>query len=633
MTVAGPDTAGAALLRFSIGPVQPFIAAAQSVRDLWAGSYTLAWLVVHALRPVVDRHGPAAVVFPRIEHNPLMSRLRTGQQTGGAREADGLLTPCLPNLFLALAPESDAEELAATCSAECRLAWHALYEAVHKKLDRELRPLCQDWDRDWRAQVDSFFEIRTGVLRFKDIRTEDIRRLCGPNHVERAEWGHYRELSARLLEAHRMVRHVPDYRARPDARGYFPQKCTLLGTYEQVGPGERHASREFWQAVAKKTIEGTKVRPGERLCAVSLVKRFAWTTARRFPDTATIAAACWLNEQPQILNWRDQHPWSGQWLHWRRPDEGVNDGEEPVPADIRERIGQKIRAMPTKPPAYYAVLMMDGDRMGARLRTADRAREHAISAALSQFALETVPAIVKSHLGELVYAGGDDVLALLPTEKALSCARALAAAFSELGELALPSDIPTMSGGLVIVHYKEDLRFALEQAREAEKSAKARGRKALELRVCRRSGEHTSARLPWASVPEFEHLVALFVGGSEANGSDAPGPARDPVARDAEPASLAALRRGLSDRWAYKLQQHAPTLAALPDEAIRAELRHLVARVERGEALRRWAEPAFAAYCTSRCGGVRSGAGSGQFLGDFSTLCQSASFLARGRDR
>ena len=36
------------LVLFQAGPVQPFIAAARSTRDLWSGSYMLSWLMAAA---------------------------------------------------------------------------------------------------------------------------------------------------------------------------------------------------------------------------------------------------------------------------------------------------------------------------------------------------------------------------------------------------------------------------------------------------------------------------------------------------------------------------------------------------------------------------------------------------------
>src|SRR3989442_1357414 len=52
-----------------------------------------------------------------------------------------------------------------------------------------------------------------------------------------------------------------------------------------------------------------------------------------------------------------------------------------------------------------------------------------LSEALANFALYVAGAIVKFFAGQLIYSGGDDVLAMLPAETALECARALRMAF------------------------------------------------------------------------------------------------------------------------------------------------------------------------------------------------------------
>ena len=45
------------LLSFFLGPVQPFIASARSVRDLWSGSFLHSWLTRSATSPVLENPG------------------------------------------------------------------------------------------------------------------------------------------------------------------------------------------------------------------------------------------------------------------------------------------------------------------------------------------------------------------------------------------------------------------------------------------------------------------------------------------------------------------------------------------------------------------------------------------------
>jgi CRISPR-associated protein Cmr2 len=472
-------------------------------------------------------------------------------------------------------------------------------------------------------------------------------------------WMGRMELLGRLAEAGRGVRHVPEYRAAGDV----PQKCSLLGTYEQMGPARLKESGEFWDDWARLVrLRGTRTRPNERLCAVSLVKRFAWPALLadrlglpveelRFADTATVAAALWLREHdgspavaPDRVR-REHGDWSGQWLHWQRPDQGGDDGEEPVPPSVWEAIRAK-RHQQGPAPTYYAVLMIDGDHMGRWLRGEKtppvgrclhpRLRDYfaalpgtgealaarrpvtpalhaAISEALTNFALHFVPAIVEGdgHAGTLIYAGGDDVLALLPVRTALACARGLEETFrrdwaADAGgrERLLMGGQATVSAGLAVVHYKEDLRFALDQARAAEKCSKEAGRNALTLTVCRRSGEHTTATLPWALAAPLDGLVDQFAG-------------------------------EVSDRWAYHLRAELPTLQGVPWPAVAAETRRLLQRLEGADPTRlgqhREAALGFLeSYRREMTGG--RGRTEKEALEGFVTLCQAASFLARGRD-
>src|SRR5258708_2391249 len=109
-----------AFLSFSLGPVQSFIGAARTVRDLWSGSYLLSWLTYRAMKPVLVQHGPEGLVFPDLRHNPLWLR---DHDKGPPRDQRALLSPCLPNRFLAEVPEEGASDLARRCAEACHVAW------------------------------------------------------------------------------------------------------------------------------------------------------------------------------------------------------------------------------------------------------------------------------------------------------------------------------------------------------------------------------------------------------------------------------------------------------------------------------------------------------------------------------
>lgn len=643
-------TGGMAFLSFTLGPVQSFIAAARSLRDLWSGSFLLSWLAFRAMTPILEMYGPTAFVFPSLRGNVLLDLWLKERQVDVPSPAQGAVTG-LPNRFLALVPYGpDGEtgrQMGERCEQATRDAWTRLSEKVRGFLNEELGEAFRGWDERWSEQIATLPEISWIVVPERALSDAGCASLVGenfnaawpesaairgmaqalpaqdrPGYVQdqAGRWQAQIETVGRMAEATRLCRTVP---VMPPRAGGHPLKCTILGTFDQMGPADLAESRRFWQQAATFNKEGVRVREGERLCAISLVKRFAAPflpnslRADRFGDTATLAARMWLNSAN--INPDEFSNWNGQWLHGEHAPEHEVDQQK-----IRRRVAEarKTGDVP-EPPSYYAVLLADGDNMGDWLagRKAPKLREvmhqtlvsyydglgnagragldacrpvgpglhAAISAALHHFATIRVPDIIEAAHGALVYAGGDDVLALVPVETALTCAISLRKAFSEdacMGSKA------SLSMGMAVVHYKEDLRAALDAARNAEKRSKAAGRDRLGLQIMRRSGEHAPSTMPWEVVG---HLDAL----------------RQALVKE-------------SDRWAYRLRAEAPTLDGLAPAAIKAEFRRLLARAEISDATR---EKAIALFDYAKASDNEP------LAKTVAILAQSASFLARGYDR
>lgn len=263
----------------------------------------------------------------------------------------------------------------------------------------------------------------------------------------------------------------------------------------------------------------------------------------------------------------------GSWLydaHWERSylaREGIVIEESRRQA-IQKALRGLYRAVGKRPSPYYAVLYMDGDHMGRWLsgthpqmpklrqvvhpniqdresipgdlpRPVTPAYHAFISEALGHFSRYFVPLIVEEEsYGALVYAGGDDVLALLPMETAIEAALRLRAAFSgflrwEQGgwcidwkhqtgyvesEAAVWSTMgpkATASVGLAFAHHRMPLRAALEGARRAEALAKGPyGRDHLTVLILKRSGEPVEAALRWLheNASPVEHFLKVAKG-------------------------------------------------------------------------------------------------------------------------
>jgi len=227
---------------------------------------------------------------------------------------------------------------------------------------------------------------------------------------------------------------------------------------------------------------------------------------------------------------------------------------------------------------YYGLLMMDGDRMGAILsgeaehtptyrqcfhpqvrrgfderarknpmlrkygdtpRAVSPGRHMAISGALNDFSLHVVPHIVqKEYLGRLLYAGGDDVLAMLPVADLLPAAARLRDAWSGVKRHGVTGDADsfrkqllldngyawlngklfrlmgehaTASAGLAVAHHQTPLSRVLREVRAAEKAAKEEGgRDAVHLRILKRSGGALYLTLKWEHIGLLQRTIAFL---------------------------------------------------------------------------------------------------------------------------
>ena len=170
-------------------------------------------------------------------------------------------------------------------------------------------------------------------------------------------------------------------------------------------------------------------------------------------------------------------------------------------------------------------------------------------------------------------------------------------------------DPVTVGAGLAVVHHKEDLRFALNQARRAESMAKETGRD------CAGAGD-----LP---------TLGRAYHGRRPLGSDRS--ARD-VDRAVPPGKWRRGRRRGLGPLADTLRAELPTLQGLPKEAVEAEVRRLAGRAEDRE---RRIDPSEAVDLLRDYRDAvkkRQDRPDSAILGDFVTMGQAASFLARGRD-
>ncbi len=170
---------------------------------------------------------------------------------------------------------------------------------------------------------------------------------------------------------------------------------------------------------------------------------------------------------------------------------------------VKRRVEDEFKAklgnyrIGTQEEPYVAVIAMDGDTMGKTLSGFEHADDHrAFSTNLAKFACSVRSPIENEFNGRLIYAGGDDVLAVVPATQAIACADHLQKLFKEqLKAYGLHA-----SAGIAVGHEKTPLQDVILAAQRAEHRAKhVYGRNALALSVFKRSGEILEWGCKWES--------------------------------------------------------------------------------------------------------------------------------------
>ncbi|MCA9527454.1 MAG: type III-B CRISPR-associated protein Cas10/Cmr2 [Myxococcales bacterium] len=194
----------------------------------------------------------------------------------------------------------------------------------------------------------------------------------------------------------------------------------------------------------------------------------------------------------------------------------------------RRRLRQLLRHLDLAegPTPYYALIQADGDQMGRVLSDLAKDRDDGLErhqhfgrTLESEFASQC-PALIASHGGSLIYAGGDDVLALVPLHTLLEVCEALRTLFAEVARQAVgdsPVKPPTLSIGVAICHHLHPMFDARQLAREAEHLAKTGrpgvvGRNALAITMDKRSGSTVSAVGSFAEAPHLVDRLWLWMG-------------------------------------------------------------------------------------------------------------------------
>jgi len=501
-------------LDVSIGPVQGFVSRSRRTRDLWGSSYLLAFLSAHAMHGAYVAGG--RIVQPVVAEDPLY-RWVSGNPTDEPPRIGSV-----PNHFVIEldGDAGDARPVAEAAVAALDEAWMRVCDAVWARFVEHACAAGNGTEAIWQRQVRGFW---------------DVSWTAGPSGRDNllARRKHWRN-------------HRPS--AEPG------DKCTVMHDLQElsghVRPGSGRQQERFWQRLGSR-LGKLDLRDNERLCAIALVKRLfpkpevaraalGWPVdAAHWPSTVYVGAVPWMQrvaktipdqarEYAAAVRSKAGHdvfpmeraaftgldiPAAGDfskldanYLHREfvtstRLCPLIDSDTEGSRRELDERLSNLYAAgdpqgrQVGQPSAFYALLLADGDRLGKLVSESGSA---VVSDALASFT-RRVPETVEQHHGVAVYAGGDDVLAMLPVRDALNCAAAVSNAYRAAFAETDARNQATLSAAVVFAHVRLPLRSVLDEAhRLLDDVAKdGNGRDSLAAAVLKPGGLHCQWVTTW----------------------------------------------------------------------------------------------------------------------------------------
>ena len=505
------------LILFTVTPVQGFITTARKTEDLWLGSYILSYLNATAIHQIYAKEG-IKVIYPSIG----------GISPFDAWQNTDIRLPSFPNLFLAMSEKLSVEDLTQTMqyveeAVQCefeKIARHAVEIFVETVGNRTWNNT--DADQLFKRQIKHFFQLYWVV--------------SSKGNREYTDW--YARTGT-LLASAKNCRAF--YQVKESGR-----KCSLCGDREIFHNGTSADPMKWWQLFAQRRAK--YCRQGEALCTVCLTKRlatnyfgekYAKIKELSFPSTSEVSTANLklqiakdetYRKFVEVINALEddngnqieatvnpvfklheiQKSWNvdGDWLFEESfsPQNleryyGISENAQ-IKQEAALNKGNKLRQELIKkvgfePSRYFAVIALDGDEMGQTVSQAENWKVHTgISGKLNEYTTKVRQIVEKDYLGKLIYAGGDDVLALVNLADLFNILYELRCGFPNLNSGENPDS--TASAGVCIAHCKVPLGDVLERARVMERAAKSvDGKDALGIALLKHSGNISQTVFKW----------------------------------------------------------------------------------------------------------------------------------------
>ena len=590
---------------FSLGPVQSFISEARKLRDLWVGSVILSYLSWVGMRVICDEFGPDHIIYPSLSGQPLFyGWLEETNLTEMLEMPDktSRKIASFPNKFVSVIPWDSIEEIAQKIKNAIMDDWdkisQSVYDAVKLPAGSNPEYFEQLWKRQNRNLWEFYWSASPWLETFDDsfaeeLSSKELKKAKELAKLFKNSSGYPMNQGILYQSSHGLAQST--LAASKNSRQFYGSysepgdKCTQCGKRQQLSDAEsRKDTKLFWKNNLSE-VSGKEIKENEWLCSICLIKRFISKKTdllpsqlkdivkdSKFPSSTEMA----FNPIKRKLKSDDKiEIWEKFIKHCGGEEEAydllhdndeINDPDSKVKEFLKELNNEAEIKVTNIFGKYYAILMMDGDKMGDLVNgksdnlatwrnimhsslpekmeespAKDKTRgwlennrlddkrhltpsvHKAISESLGDFSLNTVPYVINKYHGHLIYAGGDDVLAVMPVDKVLEAAQEIMEFYrtpflikksngniEKCGEyykpvkgeklLIHPGGASTISASVLISHHKEPLRRLIIEAHDIlnREAKEMRGRDAVAISLRKRSGAELIIARKWGNSRE-----------------------------------------------------------------------------------------------------------------------------------
>lgn len=444
------------LLICEIGPIYDFVRQSRKTVDFWGASFLFSYFMSEVARDIKDNGG--AIFLPHLDNNPM--RAGSGTITCGS----------IPDQIYATFTDTDRQR--SNIENRLKTVLEDVIKAIAPKVEAVAGHKGRRHDALFPGEVKNFFQFFYIIHEINGIE---------PTFDEFVE----AERKIRMRYAIRPFRQITGN----DSIAKW-EKCSLCGDRKRI-----------YSIVVDKDAG---LYHEEHICSVCLLKRFlpkavtsifsgaAKIKEPQYKSTSDIALspikACIATADDEIKNSYKTFINACEQASEEKDSEGRFFYDQVLRKKFAEKFAAWKKKIGEKYPEdtklnwlnrpFYSIVYMDGDNMGDILKAnRDKFPSYIkdVSKVISDFS-NAVDAIVSRHHGQLIFAGGEDIIFVIHPEYLLCCIKELNETynkyfadndhkyFADNDHTKSMAEKFTLSAGAMICYHKYPLSEAIHRA-------------------------------------------------------------------------------------------------------------------------------------------------------------------------